>query len=306
MKKKRMIIMILIIISILALILGTIKVFIDKSYNHTKNADEEIKKLYEYGDRLEEMDILPNTIVARLNGEEVLFHEIESYRKSINYSIENGSTDSEGKSAFYEVLVNKLYAYLAKEYPNESTYSLNIESNLEKTRNEWENGNRKDSLEEYRKKWLDVLAIEEDEIWLDDEDFITYLQYRSVEQMLSTKGMNIVFNFMINRPELANDKILEEKIKALNELKEQQKKLIDENKQSEALELSKDFYNQYNEIRKLYVRDLIINSDLELCVDKGEVSRTIPTIYPEENNDSDTSNNSCSSIDTKNYSKDMK
>lgn len=306
MKKKRMIIMILIIIAILALILGAIKVFIDKSYNHTKNTDEEIQKLYEYGDKLEEMDILPNTIVARLNGEEVLFHEIESYRKSINYSIENGSTDSEEKSAFYEVLVNKLYAYLAKEYPNESTYSLNIESNLEKTKDEWENGNEEDSLEEYRKKWLAILAIEEDEIWLDQEDFITYLQYRSVEQMLSTKGMNIVFNFMINKPELANDKILEEKIKVLNELKEQQKKLIDENKQSEALELSKEFYNQYNEIRELYVRDLIINSDLELCVDKGELSRTVPTIYREENNDSDTSNNSSSSIDTKNYSKDIK
>lgn len=295
MKKKRMI---LIIIAILALILGAIKVFIDKTYNHTKNADEEIQKLYEYGDRIEEMDILPNTIVARLNGEEVLFHEIESYRKSINYSIENGSTDSEGKSAFYEVVVNKLYAHLAKEYPNESTYSLNIESNLEKTRNEWEKGNGKDSLEEYRKKWLDVLAIEDDEIWLNEEDFITYLQYRSIEQMLSNKGMNIVFDFMTNKPELANDKILDEKIKALNELKEQQKKLIDENKQSEALELSKEFYNQYNEIRELYVKDLIINSDLELCVDKGELSKKAPTIYREENNSS-------SSIDTKNYSKDM-
>ena len=108
--KNKMVIIIVIVIVILTLLFGAIKIFIDKSDNNTKNIDEEIQKLYEYGDRLEGMDILPNTIVAKLNGEEILFHEIESYRKSINYSIENGSTDSEGKSAFYEVLVNKLYA----------------------------------------------------------------------------------------------------------------------------------------------------------------------------------------------------
>ena len=283
--KNKMVIIIVIVIVILTLLFGAIKIFIDKSDNNTKNIDEEIQKLYEYGDRLEGMDILPNTIVAKLNGEEILFHEIESYRKSINYSIENGSTDSEGKSAFYEVLVNKLYAYLAKEYPDESTYSLNIESTLERTKNEWENGNEEISLEEYRKEWLDILAIEEDEIWLNEEDFMTYLQYISVEQMLSNKGMNIVFDFMINKPELANDEGLDEKVKKLNELNEQQKKLIDGNKQAEALELSKDLYNQYNEVRELYVKDLIINSDLELCVDKGDLSKKVPTIYKEENNE---------------------
>lgn len=101
--------------------------------------------------------------------------------------------------------------------------------------------------------------------------------------MLLYKGMNIAFDFMINKPELANDKILDEKVKALNQLKEQQKELVEENKQSEALELSKDFYNQYNEIRELYVKDLIVNSDIELCVDKGELSYEVPTIYTEDN-----------------------
>lgn len=281
MKNKKIIIVVIIVIVVLALIFGAIKIFMDKSNDNLQNVDEKIQKLYEYGDRLEEMDILPNTIVARFNGEEILFHEIESYRKSINYSVENGNTESEGKNAFYEVLTNKLYSYLAKEYPNETTYYLNIESTLEKTKNEWENGDGKTPVEEYRKKWLDTLAIEEDEIWLSEDDFITYLQNMSVEQMLSFKGMNMLSNLIVDKPELANDEELDEKVKRLNELTEQQKKLMDENKQVETSDVTKELYNQYNEVRELYIKDLIINSDLELCVDKGELSKTVPTIYSE-------------------------
>lgn len=281
MKNKKIIIVVIIVIVVLALIFGAIKIFMDKSNDNSQNVDEKIQKLYEYGDRLEEMDILPNTIVARFNGEEILFHEIESYRKSINYSVENGNTESEGKNAFYEVLTNKLYSYLAKKYPNETTYYLNIESTLEKTKNEWENGDGKTPVEEYRKKWLDTLAIEEDEIWLSEDDFITYLQNMSVEQMLSFKGMNMLSNLIVDKPELANDEELDEKVKKLNELTEQQKKLMDENKQVETSDVTKELYNQYNEVRELYIKDLIINSDLELCVDKGELSKTVPTIYSE-------------------------
>lgn len=281
MKNKKIIIVVIIVIVVLALIFGAIKIFMDKSNDNSQNVDEKIQKLYEYGDKIEEMDILPNTIVARFNGEEILFHEIESYRKSINYSVENGNTESEGKNAFYEVLTNKLYSYLAKKYPNETTYYLNIESTLEKTKNEWENGDGKTPVEEYRKKWLDTLAIEEDEIWLSEDDFITYLQNMSVEQMLSFKGMNMLSNLIVDKPELANDEELDEKVKKLNELTEQQKKLMDENKQVETSDVTKELYNQYNEVRELYIKDLIINSDLELCVDKGELSKTVPTIYSE-------------------------
>lgn len=285
MKTRKITIAIFTVIIIIALVIGVKKIFIDKSQNNTKKVDEEVQKLYEYGNEVESMDFLPNTIVARFNGEEILFHEIELYRKSINFSIENGNTYSEGKNAFYEVLVNKLYSYLAKKYPNETTYHIDIKSTLEKTKNEWENGVGNLSAEEYRKELLDILAIKEDEIWLNEEDFVTYLQNLSVEQTLSNKGMNIVLNFMINRPELVNDETLNEKVRELNQLSEQQNKLANENKTSEALELSRNLYNYYNEVRELYVKDLIVNSNIELCVDKRELSKTVPTIYKEENNE---------------------
>ena len=102
---------------------------------------------------------------------------------------------------------------------------------------------------------------------------------------MSNKGMNIVLNFMINKPELVNDETLNEKVRELNQLSEQQNKLANKNKTSEALELSKNLYNYYNEVRELYVKDLIVNSDIELCVDKRELSKTVPTIYKEENNE---------------------
>ena len=210
-----------------------------------------------------------------------LFHEIESYRYSINYSIENGSEESIGKNAFYEVLGNKLAAYMAKKYPEASNYNLNIRMNMNKTRDEWVNGYGEYALEEARERWLNVLYIEKNEIWLEEEDWITYLQNISIEQMLTVKGNQIIADFMLKKPELVNDNLLEEKIDERNKIKEKQKELYDEGKKKKALELSSEAINLYGQIREIYIKDLILNSDLELCVDKGELSYTVPTIYSE-------------------------
>ena len=104
----------IILIAIFVIVLVTLNIIIYYNSNNLTNQDG-VEEIYEYGEYIESLDIPPNTIVARINGEEILFHEVESYRYSINYSIENGSKDSEGKSAFYEVLGNKLAAYMAKK-----------------------------------------------------------------------------------------------------------------------------------------------------------------------------------------------
>lgn len=277
MKKK---VMILIVIFVVVLV--AITIFLTNDMKNNESVEKkEIQELYEYGEYVESLDILPNTIVAKINGEEILFHEIESYRHSINYSIENGSKDSEGKSAFYEVLGNKLAIYMAKKYPDASNYNLNIENNLEKTKSEWVNGFGDYSLEEAREKWLEVLYIEKDEIWLNEEDWITYLQNRSVEMMLTAKGNMIISNFRFSKPELANDKELEEKVTRYNEIKELQTKYINEGKRDKALELSSEITDLLFETQELYMKDLILNSDIELCVDKKELSYNVPIIYSE-------------------------
>ena len=273
--KKKKIFLIIIILVVLAVTLFLLLNIKNKNNSNKLN----IERLYEYGEYIESLDIPPNTIVARINGEEILFHEIESYRYSINYSIENGSEESIGKNAFYEVLTNKLAAYMAKEYPDASNYNLNIDNNLEKTKNEWLYGYGEYTVEEARERWLKVLYVEKDEIWLDEDDWITYLQNRSVEMMLTSKGNSIIFDFIFDKPELANDKLLEEKIAKYNDIKEQQKKYMDEGKQEEALELYSQTGKLLTELREIYEKDLILNSNIELCVDKNELSYTVPIIY---------------------------
>lgn len=216
--KKKIIFLIIIIFAattIATLILTNIK---NKDNSYSLADDPDVQKLYEYGEYIESLDIPPNTIVARINGEEILFHEVESYRHSINYSIEHGTEESMGKNAFYEVLGNKLAAYMAK---------------------------------------------------------------KCIEQMLTVKGNQIIADFMLEKPELVNDNLLEEKIEERNKIKEKQKELYDEGEEEKALELSSESIDLYGQIREIYIKDLILNSDLELCVDKGELSYTVPTIYSE-------------------------
>ena len=156
---------------------------------------------------------------------------------------------------------------------------MNIDNELEKVKKEWLYGYGEYSIEEYRKKWLDTLYIEKNEIWLSEEDWIVYLQNRSVEMMLATKGNQIIFDFCFNKPELANDKVLEETIANYNQIKELQKKYMDEGKQEEAIKLLQETKVGLREIRDTYTNDLILNSNIELCVDKNELSNTVPEIY---------------------------
>ena len=270
---------IFIIIFVIIVICITVFMIINKDNN---SIDIEVQKLYEYGEYIEKMDIPPNTIVAKINDEEILFHEIECYRNSINNSIENGSKEAVGKSAFYEVLGNKLAAYMAKKYPDASNYNLNIERNLEKAKNEWINGYDGYTLEESHERWLNVLYIEKDEIWLNEDDWITYLQNKSIEQMLTVKGNSIILDFSFRKPELAKDKILEEKVKEYKSIEEQVKKLVDEGKKDKAIEISSGTLELLKEIQDIYLKDLILNSDIELCVDKKELSYEVPVLYSEE------------------------
>lgn len=279
--KKKIIFLIIIIILLITIVTIMLINATNKQETYSLANDPEIQKIYEYGEYIESLDIPPNTIVAKINGDEVLFHEVESYRYSINYSIEQGTEESIGKNAFYEVLSNKLAVYMAKKYPEASNYNLNIRMNMNKTRDEWVNGYGEYTLEEARERWLSVLYIEKKEIWLEEEEWITYLQNISIEQMLTVKGNQIIADFMIEKPELVNDKLLEEKIEERNKIKEKQKELYDKGKEEKALELSSETTNLYSQIREIYTKDLILNSDLELCVDKGEFSYTVPTIYSE-------------------------
>lgn len=285
MKKRIMVFLIVLVITI-----GIVGVIltqnsgdntVDEENIIPKEKQEKIEVLYEYGNMIEKMDLLPNTIIARFNGQEILFHEVKSYRNSINYSIENSENVEEfiEKNAFYEVILNKLYSYLAKTYPSAVTYGMDIAARMEKTKKEWYEGTDSEDVKTHQKKWLETLFIKEDEIWLSEEDFVTYLQYRSVEMDLQSKGMRILYNFMTEKPELANDKELEKMVEEHLMLKDKTKKLMEENKTEEALSINSDSMDIYTKIKDLYICDLILNAEIELCVDKKELYTEVPEIY---------------------------
>ena len=66
-------------------------------------------------------------------------------------------------------------------------------------------------------------------------------------------------------------------------LKNCKKNYIDEGKQEEAIELAKETMDLLVETLEIYMKDLILNSDIELCVDKNELSYKVPKIYRQEN-----------------------
>lgn len=107
-----------------------------------------------------------------------------------------------------------------------------------------------------------------------------YLQNISVEQMLSAKGIQTIYSLMIEKPELAKDRILEGKVNAYKKLREVQKNMTDK---EEMLNAVREGTKLLTEIRELYIKDLIINSNIEFCIDKGERSTKVPVIYSESN-----------------------
>ena len=280
MKRKVIIFLFFIII---AVILVTPIVMIVKKDKESKNSTSKkynIEELCEYGDKLEKMDISPNTIVAKFNGEEILFREVETARKQLDFANEK-NLDNTDENAFYYVLRNKIYTQLAKKYPDKFETNLKTDEIIEKTENEWNNGTDSKNAQEYRKEWLDILCIGENEIWLDNEDFLTYLENITIEQALSGKGSGTLNTILVDDPELIDNKKISEISKKYSKIYND---MIENVEQVEAQNLQEYIKEKNSELYKLKdeaVEILILDSEIELCVDKKELSTKVPKLYSE-------------------------
>lgn len=112
MKRKQVILGVIFLV-----IIFSIAIIVISMQNRANDKENEIKKLYDYGDKLENMDLKPNTIVAKINGDEILYREIKTSRIQLDYSKNNSKNVAENKNAFYEVLKNKLFIQYAKKVP---------------------------------------------------------------------------------------------------------------------------------------------------------------------------------------------
>ena len=256
------------------------------SPNNIKSQNS-IEQILEYGEKLTNMDLLPNTIVAKLNGEPILFREIGTKQKQIDYSMDNSNNADIEKNTFYEVLVEKLYIEYAKKYPDEVQYNLDLNRTIEKTRKEFTEGYDGKTPQECKSEMLELMCIKENEVWFSDEDFIPYVQSMMVDQMLTSKGNSIISKYATDRPELVNDKEYEEKLAEYKKLKkDKEEAAINSNNANILIESITDSYKLLTEIRDIYIKNLIINSNIELCVEKQELYTGIPEIYQEEKDDS--------------------
>ena len=96
---------------------------------------------------------------------------------------------------------------------------------------------------------------------------------------LQTKGMIILDKFMLEKPELAKDKELTKKVEEYNRVMES----LDTNTFGNQTDMDyiKNLTNNLLEIRKIYKQDLLLQKDIELCVDKKELSTKVPELYKE-------------------------
>ena len=131
---------------------------------------------------------------------------------------------------------------------------------------------------------LDLMCIKEDEVWFNDDEFISYVQSMQVDNMLTAKGISIISKFMLEKPELAKDKKLEQKVEEYIKAKEKQLELIKANNTEEFRASMNTYISPLEEIRQLYIKDLLLNSNIELCVEKNELYTTIPKVYQENKN----------------------
>ena len=270
------------ILFIILMIIISIGIFSYKKNNTDNNTYSKIsiEEILEYGNKIESMDLLPNTIIAKLNGEPILFREIGTKKIQLDYSKNNSNQENyEEKNAFYEILVEKLYIEYAKKYPNEVEYNLNIDQTIEKTKKELTDGYEGKTPEECKKEMLDIMCIKEDDVWFGDDDFIPYVQSMQVDSMLTAKGNSIISKFMLEKPELAKDKELEQKVEEYNKIKEKQVELIKANSTKDLMSSMNNNLNLLEEIRELYIKDLLLNSKIELCVEANELYKEIPQIY---------------------------
>ena len=282
MNKKKIVIILLLIIFLDAIL--WISKVIPMVIGREENSKEySIQELVDYGEYLESLDLAPNAIVARIDGDEILFHEVTWYRNQINYSIQNNENSSlKEDSPFYRILKDRMFIKLAKDYPDYTTYQVDVADEKERMKTEWEN-----YTESEREHYLSIIGIKEDEIWLSPEDFLTYLQKSDVDMKWNSKGIDVLFKIMLEKPEIVNDKKLEKKVRKYKQLQENIANNVEEIRESQE-DTSKYFSEAYQmliEIQETFINDLILNCDIELCVDKGELSYRVPEIYGDTEKD---------------------
>lgn len=243
----------------------------NKSQNNSSDNTPAIKhtkeEIYEYGKKIEEADIPPNTVVARINGEDILKCDVTMEK----FMMENSSEDNKlnlNENAFYELLEKKTLekedgtGNYAKEIDPE-TIQYALEMNTEKGIS----------------ALLEIYDISEDEKWLSNDEYINMYAKSLLTYQGALEGTaDLVIEAIYNERKFKDEEYVA--------LQEQYLKNIESNSETS---------DQLAELMIAFKKVLLLNQDIEFCMEENILSTEKPkdyiSEYKNDNDNKETDNN---------------
>lgn len=243
----------------------------NKSQNNSSDNTPAIKhtkeEIYEYGKKIEEADIPPNTVVARINGEDILKCDVTMEK----FMMENSSEDNKlnlNENAFYELLEKKTLekedgtGNYAKEIDPE-TIQYALEMNTEKGIS----------------ALLEIYDISEDEKWLSNDEYINMYAKSLLTYQGALEGTaDLVIEAIYNERKFKDEEYVA--------LQEQYLKNIESNSETS---------DQLAELMIAFKKVLLLNQDIEFCMEENILSTEKPkdyiSKYKNDNDNKETNNN---------------
>lgn len=279
MKKRSKRIIVYLVLIVLILIASVLAInFINKnsiennkSQNNSSDNTPAIKhtkeEIYEYGKKIEEADIPPNTVVAKINGEDILKCDVTMEK----FMMENSSEDNKlnlNENAFYELLEKKTLekedgtGNYAKEIDPE-TIQYALEMNTEKGIS----------------ALLEIYDISEDEKWLSNDEYINMYAKSLLTYQGALEGTaDLVIEAIYNERKFKDEEYVA--------LQEQYLKNIESNSETS---------DQLAELMIAFKKVLLLNQDIEFCMEENILSTEKPkdyiSEYKNDNDNKETNNN---------------
>lgn len=243
----------------------------NKSQNNSSDNTPAIKhtkeEIYEYGKKIEEADIPPNTVVAKINGEDILKCDVTMEK----FMMENSSEDNKlnlNENAFYELLEKKTLekedgtGNYAKEIDPE-TIQYALEMNTEKGIS----------------ALLEIYDISEDEKWLSNDEYINMYAKSLLTYQGALEGTaDLVIEAIYNERKFKDEEYVA--------LQEQYLKNIESNSETS---------DQLAELMIAFKKVLLLNQDIEFCMEENILSTEKPkdyiSEYKNDNDNKETNNN---------------
>lgn len=243
----------------------------NKSQNNSSDNTPAIKhtkeEIYEYGKKIEEADIPPNTVVARINGEDILKCDVTMEK----FMMKNSSEDNKlnlNENAFYELLEKKTLekedgtGNYAKEIDPE-TIQYALEMNTEKGIS----------------ALLEIYDISEDEKWLSNDEYINMYAKSLLTYQGALEGTaDLVIEAIYNERKFKDEEYVA--------LQEQYLKNIESNSETS---------DQLAELMIAFKKVLLLNQDIEFCMEENILSTEKPkdyiSEYKNDNDNKETNNN---------------